>query len=196
MQILILLAVVLGVSLAAPSPDVCSNINATTIKCMTDNGFPQQEALSLQKAALNGNLAAMNLTRFCGDKKDGYLKGVECLMNSVAACIPWITQMAEGLDFKKVLDVQCTDKNFKNNCLGLIKLPANHAIVLNCFKKEFERLKESSLDQRMCEAAKSIYVCEDAIVRPCDVYTADVYKQFVDPFMKRDCDNFHLDVFG
>ncbi|XP_012944053.1 uncharacterized protein LOC101859757 [Aplysia californica] len=192
MQLLILLAAVVGVSLAAPSPDVCSNVNATAIKCMTDNGIPLQDVLSMQKAALSGNIAAMNLTRFCGDKKDGYLKGVECVMNSVAVCIPSFKQTLGDLDFKKMLDVQCTDKNIKYNCLGLMQLPANKAVVQTCVQKAFENLKDLSSDKRVCEATKSAYVCEDAIVRSCDVHTADVYKQFIDPFMKRDCDNFVL----
>ncbi|XP_005091011.1 uncharacterized protein LOC101852302 [Aplysia californica] len=104
-------------------------------------------------------------------------------------CMQWtiLGQMIGALDFKKILDMQCADKNIKYNCLGQIQVPANRAVVHGCVKNTVEAFKNESFHRRVCEINKNICICQDDFVRTCDAYTAWVYKQFTDPLLRKTC---------
>ncbi|XP_012944346.1 acetylcholine receptor subunit delta-like [Aplysia californica] len=85
--------------------------------------------------------------------------------------------MIGALDFKKILDMQCADKNIKYNCLGQMQVPANQAIVHGCVKNTVEAFKNESLHRLVNAVTKSTLRCQERIMRSCDAHTADIFHQ-------------------
>ncbi|XP_012935899.1 uncharacterized protein LOC101847944 isoform X2 [Aplysia californica] len=133
MNIVVVLTCIVGVSLAAPTFDPCADKLKTMQKCFIDNGIPSEEVNAMIKAVSIGDVAGMNITNYCGDRKDSFLNATKCMRDAVTMCSPNNLIASLEVDYSKYMDGLCNDKNIKLECLSVVSKPGMEDAFNKCF---------------------------------------------------------------
>ncbi|XP_005094684.1 uncharacterized protein LOC101848188 [Aplysia californica] len=183
MNIVVVLTCIVGVSLAAPTSDPCADMLKTTQKCFTDNGIPSEEVNAMIKAVSIGNMAGMNFTNYCGDRKDAFLNASKCVRDAVNTCSPNSYDVSLNFDYSKYMDALCTDKNIKLECVS-------HSGFIDAFSKciKDEAARQfNSTTVSVCDQGKISLSCVKTVVGACDEHTGEFYHDFMQPTVEQAC---------